>query len=69
MSVPAMVLQTIGVFLKSWVVGITAKNAQLITIILVALTLIFLVAANGFLFENQHMRAIPKLALSRRWLW
>lgn len=53
MSMPAMVSQTVGVFLMSWVVGITAKNDQLITILLVALTLIFLVAANGFFTKKS----------------
>jgi hypothetical protein len=43
----AMVLQALGTFLLSWVVGVTAANNALLTIILVAIAIMVLLAAGG----------------------
>lgn len=43
----SMVLQAIGTFLLAWLVGVTASNNALLTIILVAITYIVLQAASG----------------------
>ncbi|MGB8315322.1 MAG: DUF1761 domain-containing protein [Aestuariivirga sp.] len=42
-----MVLQAIGTFLLAWLVGVTASNNALLTIILVAITYMVLQAASG----------------------
>ena len=47
MPVGAMATQAIGMFLYAWVVGVTAKNEALLTIILIMLALVFLTAAGG----------------------
>jgi hypothetical protein len=47
MPVQAMILQAIGTFLLSWLVGVTAANNALLTIILVAVTFMVLVDAGG----------------------
>lgn len=44
----AMVLQATGTFLLSWLVGITAAQEALFTILLVALAIMILMAAGGF---------------------
>jgi Protein of unknown function (DUF1761) len=46
-QVAPMVLQAIGTFLLAWLVGITAGNNALATIILIAITIIVLMAAGG----------------------
>ncbi len=43
----AMTVQAVGTFLLAWIVGITAGNNALLTIILVAITLMTLMAASG----------------------
>lgn len=48
MSMPAMVLQALGTFLLAWVVGVTAKNDALLTVILMAVTIIVLILAGGY---------------------
>ncbi len=53
----AMAFQAAGTFLLSWVVGITAKNNALLTIILVAVTIMALIAAGGN-FTNKSRYAI-----------
>lgn len=47
MPMAPMVLQAIGTFLLAWLVGVTAANNALATIILVALTFMVLQAASG----------------------
>jgi hypothetical protein len=47
MAMPPLVVQLIGTFLLAWVVGITAARNALLTIILVAATIVVLLAANG----------------------
>jgi hypothetical protein len=47
MPMAPMVLQAIGTFLLAWLVGVTAANNALATIILVALTFMALQAASG----------------------
>lgn len=50
-------VQAIGTFLLAWLVGITAANDALATIILAGLTLIALMAASG-LFTDKSAYAI-----------
>ena len=57
MPVGAMVTQLIGTFLLAWLVGITAGQNALLTIILIALTIILFVVANG-LFAKKSNYAI-----------
>lgn len=54
-SVPmaAMVVQFIGTFLLAWVVGVTAVREALFTIILVAITIMALVIANGLFIKKS----------------
>ena len=47
MPVAALVLQAAGTFLLAWLVGVTAKNNALLTIILAAVTIMVLTAAGG----------------------
>ena len=47
MPAAAMILQALGTFMLSWLVGITATHNALYTIILVALTIMVLMAAGG----------------------
>lgn len=44
----AMVAQLAGTFLLAWVVGVTAKNDALLTIILIAVTMVVLNGASAF---------------------
>lgn len=57
MPVAPMVLQAVGTFLLAWVVGVTAGNNALATIILIAVTMIVLQAAGG-LFTKKSTYAI-----------
>jgi hypothetical protein len=54
MPVAAMVAQAIGTFLFAWVVGVTAKNEHLLTIILVILTIALLIMANGLFGKSSR---------------
>jgi hypothetical protein len=47
MPVFAMVTQAFGTFCLAWLVGITATNNALFTIILILTTIIFLIISNG----------------------
>jgi len=55
--VAGIVIQAIGTFLLAWLVGVTAANNALATIILAGLTLIALIAAGGF-FTSKSAYAI-----------
>ena len=57
MSMPPLVVQLIGTFLLAWVVGITAANNALLTIILIAVTIVVLMVANG-MFGRKGQQAI-----------
>jgi hypothetical protein len=57
MPVPAMIVQLIGTFLLAWLVGITATHNALATIILIVITIIALIVANG-LFVSKSNYAI-----------
>ena len=57
MPVPAMIIQLIGTFLLAWLVGITAAHNALATIILIVITIIALIVANG-LFVSKSTYAI-----------
>jgi hypothetical protein len=57
MPVPAMIVQLLGTFLLAWLVGITAAHNALATIILVFITIIALIVANG-LFVSKSNYAI-----------
>ncbi|MFT7560651.1 MAG: hypothetical protein ACI93R_002573 [Flavobacteriales bacterium] len=57
MSIPAMVVQLLATFLLSWVVGITAANEALFTVILITLTIFLLVVSAG-LFAKKSLYAI-----------
>jgi len=52
MPVAALIVQAIGTFGLAWIVGVTAANMALLTIILIVLTIVFLLMANG-LFSNS----------------
>ena len=54
---PPLVVQLIGTFLLSWLVGITATDNALLTVILIAVTIIVLVVANG-MFSMKSRYAI-----------
>ena len=59
MAMPPLVVQLIGTFLLAWVVGITAAHNALSTIILIAVTIIVLIAANGmFAMKSRNAIAI-----------
>lgn len=53
----AMITQAVATFLLAWVVGVTAANDALLTIILIALTIVSLIIAGG-LFANKSGYAI-----------
>jgi hypothetical protein len=53
----AMIVQLIGTFLLSWLVGITAAHNALATIILIVSTIIALIVANG-IFVSKGKYAI-----------
>ena len=55
--VAGIIVQAIGTMLLAWLVGVTAANNALATIILAALTLIALMAAGG-LFTSKSSYAI-----------
>ena len=57
MPAAAMVTQLIGTFLLAWLVGITAGQNALLTIILIALTIIIFIVSNG-LFAKKSNYAI-----------
>ncbi len=55
MPVVAMVMQAIGTFLLSWLVGITAANEALLTIGLIVLTIAVLqIAAGHYAKKSQY---------------
>lgn len=54
MSPTPLVLQAVGTFLLSWLVGVTAANNALATIILVAVTYIVLQAASGTFTKKSN---------------
>ena len=54
MPVGAMAAQATGMFLYAWVVGVTAKNEALLTIILIMLALVFLTAAGGRFSQKSN---------------
>ena len=55
--VMAIITQLIWIFLLAWIVGITAVNNALLTIILITLTIVFLFIAGG-LFTKRSYYAI-----------
>jgi len=57
MPMPPLVVQLVGTFLLAWIVGITAAHNALLTIILIAATIIILVVANG-MFRMKSRYAI-----------
>jgi hypothetical protein len=57
MAMPPLAVQLIGTFLLAWVVGITAAHNTLLTIILIAGTIVVLVVANG-MFSMKSRYAI-----------
>lgn len=57
MPAAAMGAQLLGTFLLSWLVGITAGQNALLTIILIALAIIVFIVANG-LFAKKSTYAI-----------
>jgi len=54
MPVAAMVVQALGTFGLAWIVGVTAVNMALLTIILIVLTFAFLLMANGIFSKSSH---------------
>ncbi len=57
MEMPPLIVQLIGTFLLAWVVGITAAQNALLTIILIAAAFVVLIAANG-MFSMKSRYAI-----------
>ncbi|MBL4646472.1 MAG: twitching motility protein PilT [Hyphomicrobiales bacterium] len=57
MPVPAMVTQLVATFLLSWLVGITAANEALATIILIILALVCFTVSTG-LFVKKSSYAV-----------
>jgi hypothetical protein len=57
MPVAAMATQAIGTFLLSWLVGITAGNEALLTILLVVATIVLLRISSG-LFTKKSQYAV-----------
>lgn len=53
MPISALVVQLIGTFLLAWLVGITAAHNALATIILIVLTIIVLIVANGIFVSKS----------------
>ncbi len=49
----AMIVQFIGTFLLAWLVGITAGQNALLTIILIVVTIVALVIANGLFIKKS----------------
>lgn len=59
MPMGAMITQIIGTFLLAWVVGVTAKNEALLTIVLITVTMVFLNAANAmFSGKTSYVRHV-----------
>jgi len=55
--VAAMIAQLAGTFLLAWVVGVTAKNEALLTIILITITMVVLNGASAFFTgKNAYVR-------------
>lgn len=54
MPVAAMVVQALGTFSLAWVVGVTAMNNALITLILIVVTIILLIAAGGLYVKKSR---------------
>lgn len=54
MPVAAMVTQAIATFFLSWVVGITAANNVLMTMILITLTIVLLMIAGSFFTKKSN---------------
>lgn len=54
MPVTAMVMQAIGTFLLSWIVGITASNEALAIMILIAVTFATLQIAGGHYLKHSN---------------
>lgn len=52
MPMNAMITQAVGTFLLAWVVGVTAKNDAILTIILIAVTMAVLNSASS-MFTNK----------------
>jgi hypothetical protein len=50
----SMVMQLLGTFLLSWLVGITAAHNALATIILIAITIMAIISANGFFIGKSN---------------
>lgn len=53
MPVPAMVVQALATFCLAWVVGITAVNDALFTLILIVATVILLIVAGGLYVKKS----------------
>ncbi len=60
MPAGAMAAQAIGMFLYAWVVGVTAKNEALLTIILIMLALVFLTAAGGKFSQKSNYAIVTE---------
>lgn len=54
MPVAAMVAQLVATFLLAWVVGVTAAQNALMTVILIVITLVFFIVSNGLFGKKSH---------------
>ena len=54
MPTMAMVVQAIGTFLLSWLIGITAVHEALLTAMLVLFTIVALLAGSGLYCQKSH---------------
>ncbi len=57
----ALIVQAIGTFLLSWLVGVTAKNNALLTIILAAVTFMVLVDASGHFTKKSTYARLTEM--------
>jgi multidrug transporter EmrE-like cation transporter len=61
MPVQPLIVQAIGTFLLSWLVGVTAKNNALLTIILAAVTFMVLIDASGYFTKKSAYARLTEM--------
>jgi hypothetical protein len=61
MPIQPLIVQAIGTFLLSWLVGVTAKNNALLTIILAAVTFMALVDASGHFTKKSTYARLTEM--------
>jgi multidrug transporter EmrE-like cation transporter len=61
MPIQPLVVQAIGTFLLAWLVGVTAKNNALLTIILAAVTFMVLIDASGHFSKKSAYARLTEM--------